>query len=116
MARARVKLVATRFFAPAAIYFGFFCFYTWPWIKHPRSQFFANDGDGLQNVWNIWWVRHALTDLHQSPWHTTVLHAPYGTTLLGQTMNPFNGLVGVVLVPLFGIVLTYNALVIFSFV
>ena len=116
MTHNRVRLVATRFIAPAAIYFGFFSFYTWPWIKHFDSQFFANDGDGLQNVWNMWWVNHALTHLHQSPWHTNMLHAPYGTTLLGQTMNPFNGFVGVVFVHVLGIVRTYNALVIFSFV
>jgi len=116
MTHNRVRLVATRFVAPAVVYFGFFSFYTWPWIKHFDSQFFANDGDGLQNVWNMWWVNRALTHLHQSPWHTNMLHAPYGTTLLGQTMNPFNGFVGVVLVPVLGIVRTYNALVIFSFV
>jgi len=26
-----------------------------------------------------------------------LLHHPYGTSLLGQTMNPFNGFVGIVL-------------------
>jgi len=104
------------FAAPAAVYLLFFTLYTWPWMPEFNRQFFANDEDGLQNVWNVWWVNHAVVHLHQSPWHTTLLHAPYGTTLLGQTMNPFNGFVAVVLLPFLSLVQTFNLLVIFSFV
>ncbi len=113
----RASASAAKWFAwPSLLYLTAFTAFTWPWMPHFSSRFFANDGDGLQNVWNIWWVNHAVTVLHQSPWHTNVLHFPHGTTLLGQTMNPFNGFVGIFLLRWFSLAQTYNLLVIFSFV
>lgn len=85
-------------------------------MAHPQRQFFTDTGDGYQNVWNMWWVNRAVTVLHQSPWHTTLLHYPYGTTLLGQTMNPFNGFVGIVLLRMMPLVDAFNVMVVFSFV
>lgn len=101
---------------PGLVYLGFFCLYTWPWVAHPGSRFFTDGGDGYQNVWNMWWVNHAVTVLHQPPWNTNLLHYPYGTTLLGQTMNPFNGLVGIILLPFLPLVEVFNLMIVFSFV
>ncbi|MHB1533627.1 MAG: glycosyltransferase family protein [Acidimicrobiales bacterium] len=101
---------------PGVIYFSFFCLYTWPWVAHPTTRFFTDRGDGYQNVWNMWWVNRAITQLHQLPWQTDLLHFPYGTTLLGQTMNPFNGLVGIVLLRFVPLVVAFNVMVVFSFV
>jgi hypothetical protein len=64
----------------------------------------------------MWWVNHSLTVLHQLPWHTTMLHFPYGTSLLGQTMNPFNGLVAIGLLRVMPLVAAFNVMVTFSFV
>lgn len=101
---------------PLLFYFTFFCFYTWPWIIHFNTRFFTDMGDGYQNVWNMWWVNYSITHLHQLPWHTTYLHYPYGTSLLGQTLNPFNGFVAIVLLKVFSLVQSFNIMVIFSFV
>jgi hypothetical protein len=103
---------------PLVIYFIFFCIFTWPWVSHFNGWYFTDAGDGLQNVWNMWWVDKSVTDLHQLPWHTSYLHAPWGVTLLGQTLNPFNGFVGIVLMHLFGLSLAqaFNSMIIFSFV
>jgi hypothetical protein len=101
---------------PPTIYFAAFCLYTWPWIAHPQSEFFTDTGDGYQNVWNMWWVNHAMTVLHQSPWHTNMLHYPYGTSLLGQTLNPFNGFVAIVLLRFMPLIVAFNVMVVFSFV
>jgi hypothetical protein len=101
---------------PAAVYLAGFAVYTWPWMAHPGRQFFTDTGDGYQNVWNVWWVNLSLTTRHQSPWQTTLLHFPGGTTLLGQTMNPFNGLVGIVLLRVMPLVDAFNVMVTFSFV
>lgn len=101
---------------PGLIYLCFFCLYTWPWVDHPTTRFFTDSGDGYQNVWNMWWVNFAVTHLHQLPWHTDLLHFPYGTTLLGQTMNPFNGLVGIILLRFAPLVVAFNLMVVFSFV
>ncbi len=94
---------------------GFFVLspHLWPVFS---SRFFADAGDGLQNVWNLWWVDHAVRVLHQTPWRTTMLHYPFGTTLLGHTLNPFNGFLAIGLLRLLSLVQAFNALVVFAFV
>jgi hypothetical protein len=103
---------------PVLIYFVFFCIFTWPWITHFNGWYFTDKGDGLQNVWNMWWVDKSVTQLHQLPWHTGFLHAPWGVTLLGQTLNPFNGFTGILLIHVLGLSLVqaFNVMIIFSFV
>lgn len=47
--------------------------------------------DGWQNVWNLWWVRHAL--LHgDNPLFTDLQFAPWGVSLALQTLNITNAL------------------------
>lgn len=101
---------------PALIYFVLFCVFTWPWISHFNTHFFTDAGDGLQNVWNMWWIEKSLTQLDQLPWHTTYLHAPFGVTLVGQTLNPINGFMGVLLQSFMSLVQAFNTMIIFSFV
>ena len=101
---------------PAVIYFVAFCILTWPLIFSFHTHFFADTGDGLQNVWNIWWINKAVTELHQNPWHTTFLHYPQGASLLGQTLNPFNGFIGIFLLKFLTLIETHNVIVLFSFV
>ena len=98
------------------LYLVIFCLYTYPLVLDFSTHFFADQGDGLQNVWNIWWVNKAVTQLHQLPWQTSYLHYPNGVSLLGSTLNPFNGFVGIVLLPFLTLVETHNVIVIFSFV
>jgi hypothetical protein len=102
--------------APALAYFAGFCLLTYPLIRSFRLALFADEGDGLQNYWNLWWVDTALTRLHQTPWFTPLLHYPGGVSLVGQTLNPFNGLVGVGLLRWLSLAETYNVIVICSFV
>ena len=75
------------------------CFYllTFPQLHQFSTHYFTDEGDGLGNVWNLWWTNKAITELHQSPWHTTFLYYPYGTSLLPHTLNPFNGILAIVL-------------------
>ncbi len=84
---------------PVLFYFLSFCLLTYPLIRNFNTHFFTDAGDGLQNVWNIWWINTAITQpgIHPSIWHTGMLHWPFGTTLYGQTLNPFNGLAAVAL-------------------
>ncbi len=113
---ATVRRAVAVVIGPAVLYLGFFSLYTWPWVAHPSTVFFTDTGDGYQNVWNMWWINRSVTVLHQLPWHTTALHFPYGTSLLGQTMNPFNGFVGIVLLRAMPLVVAFNVMVVFSFV
>lgn len=113
--RQRLKWAGKWVGLPLLIYFVFFTFYTWPWLPHFSSHFFTDAGDGLQNVWNMWWIDKSITDLSQLPWHTQFLHYPHGVTLLGQTLNPFNGFVGIALLQFMSLTQAFNTMVIFSF-
>jgi hypothetical protein len=101
---------------PSAVYLALFCLLTYPLMRSFSTQFFTNAGDGLQNVWNLWWVNRAVTVLHTSPWFTGYLYFPSGTTLIGHTLNPFNGFVSVLLLRLLTLVEAHNVIVVFSFV
>ncbi|MES1986676.1 MAG: hypothetical protein V4440_01355, partial [Pseudomonadota bacterium] len=101
---------------PTLLYFVLFCAFTWPWITHFNNAFFTDAGDGLQNVWNMWWIDKAVTQLHVMPWFTNYLHEPWGVTLVGQTLNPINGFVGVVLQTFLSLVQAFNVMITFSFV
>lgn len=101
---------------PLLLYLLSFFVLTYPAMAKFRTHFFADEGDGLQNVWNLWWVERAITVQHQSPWHTQYLHFPYGTSLLAHTLNPFNGFLAVGLSRFLTAVTVYNVIVTFSFV
>jgi hypothetical protein len=89
---------------------------TYPMVWKWSTSFYGDNGDGLQNEWNLWWIRKAVLQLHQSPWFTTWLHAPRGTTLIGHTLNPINGFVGIPLSFIFSPVHVYNLIVTCGFV
>jgi hypothetical protein len=103
---------------PALFYFIFFCLLTYPLIFKFFTHFYADTSDGLQNVWNLWWVNFVILrpDLYPSLWHTNMLHWPFGTTLLGHTLNPFNGFMAAFLLRFLSLTASYNTIVIFSFV
>lgn len=101
---------------PLAVYGLAFALLTHPLLARFSSHYFADDGDGLQNVWNLWWVNKAVTELHQSPWYTPYLHSPRGTSLIGHTLNPFNGFVAIPLLRFISLVETHNAIVVGAFV
>lgn len=112
----RIRKFAKWVGIPLLLYFFFFCIYSWPWISNFNTSFMTDAGDGLQNVWNIWWVNKSVTELQQLPWHTSFLHAPHGVTLLGQTLNPFNGFVAIGLLTFLSLTQAFNVMIIFSFV
>lgn len=66
--------------------------------------------DLWQNIWNIWWIKKALLVDYVNPYTTPMLFYPKGASLYLHTLNLPLGLVGMLLLPLFGIVATYNIL------
>jgi hypothetical protein len=101
---------------PVAMYLVIFVLVTYPLVLKFSTQFFTDDKDGLVMIWNIWWTNTAITQLHQSPWHTSYLYHPYGVTLLPHTLCPFNGFLATVLLPFLTLKQTYNFIVVFTFV
>src|SRR3954470_16075055 len=114
--RSPLRDIARMLLLPALVYLACYVALTFPLILEFRTHFFGNDDDGLQNVWNLWWIDYAITHLHRSPWFTSWLHYPSGVTLLAHTLTPFNGLVAIPLSRVLSQVATYNAIVVSSFV
>src|SRR4051812_45280076 len=52
-------------------------------------------GDAWQHVWNLWWVKHALLDLHTNPYHTSLIYYPDGVNLYFHTLVLMAGLIGI---------------------
>jgi hypothetical protein len=111
-----LELVWKMALVPLLVYSLAFTVLTFPLITLFSSHFFADTKDGLQNVWNIWWVNKSVTELHQLPWHTHLLHYPYGISLLPHTLNPFNGFISIPLLRIMSLEQAHNLIVIFSFI
>ena len=101
---------------PSLVYFLGFAVFSYPALRFFSTHFFGDGWDGLQNAWNLWWVRRAVVELHVSPWFTRELFHPDGVTLLGHTLGLFNGLLGIPLAWFLDPVQVYNTIVVFAFV
>ena len=85
-------------------------------VLNMGSKLIGIGGDGWQMLWNLWWTKKALLDLHANPFYTTYLYHPQGASLYFHTLNIFNGLLSIPLQGVFGLIFSYNAIVLFSFV
>lgn len=96
------------------------CLATWPLVLHTTTHFPAVSNelsqDLWQNVWNVWWVQQALFVYHTTPYHTPVLFYPQGASLALHTLNLPLALVGLPLLPVLGMVATYNLLTLLALV
>jgi hypothetical protein len=74
-------------------------------------------GDAWQHIWNLWWVKHALLDLHTNPYHTDLIYYPDGVNLYLHTLVLTAGLIGIPIQLLgLGLIPTYNLIILMSFV
>ncbi|PZR99762.1 MAG: hypothetical protein DLM69_07065, partial [Candidatus Chloroheliales bacterium] len=72
--------------------------------------------DGWQNLWNIWWLRYALLDLHTNPFYSDYIYYPTHASLLFHTYAPLTGLLALPFTVLLGPLLTTNIVAVGSFV
>ena len=63
-----------------------------PITAHITSVAPGSGGDTYQNLWDIWWIAHAVTHFN-SIWGTKLLFYPIGANLIYQTMSPIGALV-----------------------
>jgi hypothetical protein len=68
-------------------------FITFPLIARVTTAFPGNPGDNdvFGFIWNNWWVSHALVRLHQSPFTTDYLFAPFDIDLRLHTFGALYG-------------------------
>jgi hypothetical protein len=112
-----LKSFAKWFGIPAVLYLVIFFAMQPEYFFNFSKGFFLDNGDGFQNVWNIWWVNEALVNQGTNPYFTNLLHWPHGISLVPQTMNIFNALVAIPLMNLldFSLVEAVNFAVVFAF-
>ena len=90
---------------------------TWPLAANLTTQVIGPfHGDNLEYVWKIWWVKHALLDLGQSPLLQPEVYYPYGYPLAYGEITPIHTYVGVPFTALLGPIATYNLFILTSFV
>ncbi|NOZ28175.1 MAG: hypothetical protein GXP39_09015 [Chloroflexi bacterium] len=65
-------------------------------------------------LWNIWYFKHALLDLHTSPLHTDLIWYPLGIDLILYTYNFFNALMALPMLLAWGVVPASNATLILA--
>ena len=103
------------FIIPPLGYLFISLFATWPLITHIQG-WVPGLGDWGQNMWALWWTRHALLTLAQSPFFTNYLFYPEGVTLLFHPLDVSDGLLALPLYGIFGGDITYNVMILLSFV
>ncbi|HUP27400.1 MAG TPA: hypothetical protein VM409_03120 [Chloroflexia bacterium] len=74
-------------------------------------------GDAWQNIWNLWWAKQSILNLHTNPYHTDLLFYPQGVNLYLHTLVLTAGIIGIPL-QLIGLnlVATYNVIALLTFV
>jgi len=90
---------------------------TWPLVLHLTDRvpgwFIA---DNYEYIWKMWWFKHAIIDVHQSPLFAPDIFYPQGFYLAHAELSPLHTVVGLPLTWLWGEVPTYNLFTILSFV
>jgi hypothetical protein len=89
---------------------------TFPLVTKFTTAIPGDGFDGWQNYWNLWWVKKALLDLGTNPFFCDYVYYPTGASLYFHTLNIFNGLFTVPVQGIFGWTVSYNLVVVFSFV
>lgn len=83
-------------------------------VLHVTTWLPQGGTDIYENVWNFWWMRHALFDLHTNPFYTTYLYYPAGVSLRLHSFQPLLSITAALLYYVFGQILTVNILILSS--
>src|SRR5436190_4039065 len=89
---------------------------TYPVIFFLRTKVPGGPEDNFHFLWELWYVAHALFDLHRSPFFDPDVFVPFGFSLIrNQDLSPGTVLLFSPLTHFFGEVFTFNFLVLASF-
>jgi hypothetical protein len=98
------------------LYTGLTVALTYPAVLFLRSKVLGGPEDNFHFLWELWYVAHALFDLHKSPFFDPNVFVPFGFSLIrNQDLSPGTVLLFSPLTHFFGEVFTYNFLVLASF-
>ncbi|MFI5412458.1 MAG: hypothetical protein ACHQX1_01045 [Candidatus Micrarchaeales archaeon] len=86
----------------------------YPITAHIFTNAPGTGADTYQNLWDIWWVRYAVFNLHTNAFYTNMIFWPIGANLVFQTLAPLNGIIYAPFGAL-GTVFTYNIMFLVGF-
>jgi hypothetical protein len=89
---------------------------TFPLVVYLSERIVGEPYDATMFVWNMWWFKHALFDLHTNPFYTDYIFYPEGVNLYFQTICLVKVFLSIPLQYLFSIIVTYNIMVFVTFV
>ncbi len=89
---------------------------TWPLVAHLGRAVLGPPGDNLEYLWKMWWFKHSLLDLGVSPFFNPDIFYPVGYPLALSETTMAHTLLGLPLTALWGEVVAYNVVVLFTFV
>ncbi|HLQ35789.1 MAG TPA: glycosyltransferase family 39 protein [Chloroflexota bacterium] len=64
--------------------------------------------DSAQFLWNLWWVKYSIVNLHQSPFHSHYLFAPQELNLAFHTLTSLLGLLSIPVQLTLGLFAAFN--------
>ncbi|NIV37335.1 MAG: hypothetical protein GWN58_50310, partial [Anaerolineae bacterium] len=70
--------------------------------------------DNFEYIWKIYWIKHALFDLRQSPWQVPDIYYPSGYLLAFGEITPLHTFWGLPITLLVGEVASYNSFILIS--
>lgn len=85
---------------------------TWPLAAQFSTHLAGTD---YLSVWNMWWVKYSIIDLHSNPLYTDHMFYPYKVHLLMNDLNLLNGLVSIPLQMVMPLSTAYNLIVLISY-
>jgi hypothetical protein len=89
---------------------------TLPLAAHLRDGVLGPPGDNFEYLYKLWWFKHALFDQGVSPFFNPGVFYPHGYQLALHEMSLAHISLGMPLTLLWGEVVSYNALLLLSFV
>ena len=96
-----------------ALYVPIAIVFTWPSLIRLTTHVMGGGFDTWHYVWNLWWFRQAVVELHVDPFHAPDIFWPTGTTLRCHTFHPLNGALSILLRCAFSLTTTYNLILLF---
>ena len=90
-------------------------FWLAPVLRDPRHTVIGWEGDNLYYVRQFWWMKHALLDLHRSPFFDPASYVPLGYSMSRGELTPANTLAALPITALAGPIAAYNLMVVVAF-
>jgi hypothetical protein len=103
-----------RHLKPLALFAAMSVIWTWPLARHLRDHIPGLPGDNFSFLWNLWWMRKALSAPGLGFFHSTYLFSPFGVDLVNHPNTALQGFLSATLLSRLSIVAAENLYILVS--